>query len=64
MTAPGGRPAANRVRVALVIRCVRLGFGKGACYRFSLPEASGEPPEGPTDLADNHTPPFSAMHAK
>jgi putative DNA primase/helicase len=58
------RSLLERARAALAIRCVRLGFGKGACYYLSLPEASGPPLEGLADGADDHAPQFFAMHVK
>jgi hypothetical protein len=37
----------DRARADLAVRYVRSGFGKGACYQWSLPEAAIEPPDGP-----------------
>jgi hypothetical protein len=41
------RSVLERARIALAVRCVRSGFGKGACYHWSLPGASIESSLGP-----------------
>jgi hypothetical protein len=58
------RSVLERAWAALAIRSVRLGFGKGACYYLSLPEASGPPLGGPADGADDHAPRYFAMHVE
>ncbi len=37
----------ERARIDLAVRCVRSGFGKGASYHWSLPEAAIKSSEGP-----------------
>ncbi len=39
------RSVLEGARIALAVRCVRSGFGKGASYHWYLPEAAGEPAE-------------------
>ena len=41
-------------RIALAVRCLRSGFGKGACYHWSLPEAASESSERPDLIAGAH----------
>jgi hypothetical protein len=46
----------ERARAALAVRCLRSGFGKGAIYHLSLPEAVDEAPEISNHDAGDHAP--------
>jgi hypothetical protein len=46
----------ERARAALAVRCLRSGFGKGACYHPSLPDAPGESSDRADDRAGAHAP--------
>ncbi len=54
----------ERARAALAIRSFRSGFGKGSCCYIGLPEAAGEPPDGPDDSVSAHTPQNSASDSR
>jgi hypothetical protein len=55
------RSVVAAARVALAVRCVRSGFGKGACYLWSLPEAEGESPERSDVGGEAHAAALSPM---
>ncbi len=43
-----------RARMALAVRCLRTGFGKGACYHWCLPETAIEDLNRPDSAAGAH----------
>jgi hypothetical protein len=53
----------ERARAVLAIRSFRSGFGKGSCCHIGLPEAGGEPPDGPDGVVGAHTPQISASNS-
>jgi putative DNA primase/helicase len=50
------RHVLERARVALAVRCLRSGFGKGACYHWSLPDVDVGSPDLPDPDAGAHAP--------
>jgi hypothetical protein len=46
-------------RIALAVRCIRSGFGKGACYQWHLPDAASETPDRLEFVAGAHASEFS-----
>ena len=52
MAAGFNRALLERARAHVAIRCLRSGFGKGACYLLCLPEADGEPFDRTESVAD------------
>jgi putative DNA primase/helicase len=64
LTAGFNRPVLHRARTALAVRCLRSGFGKGACYHWSLPEAAIETHDCSDDGAGAHALHFAEVCAK
>ncbi len=64
MTAGFNRALLVRARGALAVRCLRSGFGKGACYQWCLPEAVDEPLDPLDEVANGHASHLSACDAK
>jgi putative DNA primase/helicase len=60
MAAGFNRALVERARIALAIRSVRTGFGKGSACHLYLPDAEGGPPDRPDDAISVHTPQFPA----
>jgi putative DNA primase/helicase len=49
------RRVLERARLALAVRCLRSGFGKGGCSYWSLPDDDERPDPAPIDHTSHHT---------